>query len=228
MIIGNGLLANSFTHYRDYDDLIIFASGVSDSKCTSLNDFQREEKLLIKTIEENPNKKIIYFGTCSVYDKDLSKSEYVIHKLKMEGVVTNLHDNFLILRLPNIVGSGGNPNTVFNFLYNQIRTSKPFDLWENATRNFLSIEHLVKIVSSILSIEENRNKIYNIANTKAFKIPFVVGAMESFLNTKAVYNVIQKGCDVLIDTSETEDITREIIEIKEKNYIQYLLKKYYT
>ena len=35
MVIGNGLIAGQFNKYRDNDNVIIFASGVSNSKETN-------------------------------------------------------------------------------------------------------------------------------------------------------------------------------------------------
>ena len=63
MIIGNGLIANSFLD-SDLNNIIIFASGVSNSKEENLLEFDREKKLLLRIIYENFNKKIVYFSTC--------------------------------------------------------------------------------------------------------------------------------------------------------------------
>ena len=35
MVIGNGMIANRFMSYKNDEDIIIFASGVSNSKDTS-------------------------------------------------------------------------------------------------------------------------------------------------------------------------------------------------
>jgi len=45
MIIGNGLLAGSLKDF-DREDCVSLASGVSDSKCSDIVEFQREEKLV--------------------------------------------------------------------------------------------------------------------------------------------------------------------------------------
>ena len=54
MIIGNGLIATAFKKSNEnYDNVIIFASGVSDSKETTQACFDREEKLITDTLNEN-------------------------------------------------------------------------------------------------------------------------------------------------------------------------------
>jgi hypothetical protein len=45
MIIGNGLLAGSLKNF-DREDCVFLASGVSDSKCTDIEEFGRERNLL--------------------------------------------------------------------------------------------------------------------------------------------------------------------------------------
>ena len=55
MIIGNGLIANLFREH-DRENVVFFASGVSNSLETEKSAFLREEDLLRKTLEENPEK----------------------------------------------------------------------------------------------------------------------------------------------------------------------------
>jgi hypothetical protein len=51
MIIGNGSLANIFIEkFKDDENIIIFASGVSSSKETRESEFNREKELLLKTL----------------------------------------------------------------------------------------------------------------------------------------------------------------------------------
>ena len=52
MIIGNGLIASIFSDI-DSDELLIFASGVSNSTCASDNEYLRERNLLIESINKN-------------------------------------------------------------------------------------------------------------------------------------------------------------------------------
>ena len=67
MIVGNGLIASLF-YDVDREDVIFFASGVSNSLETELSEFQREEDLIRETFTQNPDKLFAYFSTCSIYD----------------------------------------------------------------------------------------------------------------------------------------------------------------
>ena len=98
MIVGKGLIASLFAE-DDRKDIIFFASGVSNSLEDRPEEFSREEKLIKKTIEENQDKTFVYFSTCSVYDSSKTVSDYVLYKLKMEQLVKNSCDKYLILRV---------------------------------------------------------------------------------------------------------------------------------
>ena len=104
MIIGNGLIANGFDKYRYNDDVLIFASGVSNSMENNENEFNKEYELLKDSIDI-PSK-LIYFSTCSIVD-DSNKSPYILHKIKMEKLIRENSNNYLIFRLPIVVGNIG-------------------------------------------------------------------------------------------------------------------------
>lgn len=120
MIIGSGLIASLFTNH-DREDCIFFASGVSNSLETKKSEFLREENLIRKTIGENPEKTFAYFSTCSIYDLSKTESPYVLHKLKMEQIIAEHNSKYIIFRVSNAVGKGGNPNLLMNYLIRSVK-----------------------------------------------------------------------------------------------------------
>ena len=141
MIIGRGLIASIFAQY-DEDDLLIFASGVSNSLEVRAAEFEREKSLLINSLNSYPDKKIIYFSTCSICDPSKQESPYVLHKLAMEKLIDGHAQRSIILRIGNVVGHGGNPNTLFNFLSNCIRNDLHFTLHSKAGRILIDAAHI--------------------------------------------------------------------------------------
>ncbi len=125
MIIGNGMMANAFEKYSNDNDIVIFASGVSNSKAKDKDAFHREESLLSKTIKENPEKTIVYFSTCSIYDDSVNKTAYVLHKKNMENLIYKLCQHFYIFRLPQVIGKTKSP-TLVNFLFTALSTCFSF------------------------------------------------------------------------------------------------------
>lgn len=181
MIIGNGFIANMFMKYQETDTVCIFASGVSNSQNQDHSLFQRETDLLLETLDNNREKLFIYFSTCSIYDTTLVNSEYVKHKLKIEKLIEQSGNAYIIFRISNPVGYASNPNTIFNYLINKINAGENFVVWSGAMRNFIDIEDLLTIASYIIDRKSYKNTIINIANTQNFAILDIVIILEHVL-----------------------------------------------
>ncbi|MBP8060858.1 MAG: NAD-dependent epimerase/dehydratase family protein, partial [Cloacibacterium sp.] len=149
MIVGKGLIASLFTDV-DQEDIVFFASGVSNSLETEKSAFLREENLLRKHLTENPEKIFIYFSTCSIYDSSKNGSLYVNHKLKMERLVEDLATKYLILRVSNAVGKGGNPNLLMNYLVNSVKEEKIINVHTLATRNLIDADDIKNITLELI------------------------------------------------------------------------------
>lgn len=104
MIIGHGDVASVL---QDKDDLIYFASGVSNSQETRGSEFRREMDLLLDQIDKQ--KKIVYFGSLSIFYAD---TPYTRHKRKMEQYI-KMFPEWAIIRIGNI-NWGTNPHTLIN------------------------------------------------------------------------------------------------------------------
>jgi len=108
MIIGNGDIASALP---DRDDLLFFASGVSNSKETRESEYEREKNLLMK---QDFDSHLVYFSSLCVF---FSNNRYAKHKLEMEKIVKTYFLQWTIIRLGNI-DWGNNPNTLINYLRN--------------------------------------------------------------------------------------------------------------
>jgi len=227
MIIGSGLVATSLTPI-DSSDKVFFASGVSNSTETRISAFSREQELLEQTLKQYRNKLFIYFSTCSIYDDSVNQRPYIHHKLKMEKLIQTSGVRFLIFRLSNLVGRGGNPNTIMNYFVSHIKQEEEFDLWTNSTRNLLSTDDMVFVVRSILK-KQVFGHIINVAYHTSFSVLEIVDRIESFFDIKAnVRHSVNKGTKVSIDTAFISSYLTQIDEQRQvSNYITYLLNTYY-
>ncbi len=106
MIIGSGDLAGVLP---ERDDLLFFASGVSNSQETDESEYAREVDLLLK---QSRASHIVYFSSLATF---YSETRYAIHKIVMEEFVKNKFLHHTIIRLGNITW-GNNPNTLINYL----------------------------------------------------------------------------------------------------------------
>ena len=227
MIIGNGLIANVFGDYKENDNYVIFASGVSDSTNMDESAFKREEQLLNEITTLYKEKIIIYFSTCSIYDTQKKSTSYVLHKLKMEEIIISKNINHLIFRVSNPIGFTKNTSTFFNYFIDKINKDEQFELWNNSYRNIIDIEDMFKICDYIIKEKKYINSIINIANPKNYKIQTIITAIDKYFNKKSNYKVIEKGSEPLINTTTAEDVISILkIEINE-GYIEKLLSKYF-
>lgn len=226
MIIGNGLIASLFADC-DQENIIFFASGVSNSLETKKEEFLREENLIKKTITENPNKVFIYFSTCSIYDSSKAESQYVLHKLKMEQIIIQLCPQYLILRLSNAVGNGGNPNLLINYLVRSVKNSETINVHTEATRNFIDTEDIKNIVIQLIK-NKNFNKIINIAYPENYTIIEILEILENFFQIKPKLNLVKSGSGYLIDIPDIQDYFNQYALTNKETYLHKILEKYYS
>ncbi|KFC24069.1 NAD-dependent epimerase/dehydratase family protein [Chryseobacterium sp. FH1] len=226
MIIGRGLLASIFFE-NDREDTVFFASGVSNSLESRPEEFLREENLIRKTIGENNDKIFVYFSTCSVYDSSKTGSDYVLHKVKMEQIIKNLCDRYLILRVSNAVGQGGNPNLLMNYLIRSIRNNETINVHTKATRNLIDAEDIKKITFNLLD-NQILNKIVNVAYIQNYAIIEILEIIERFYDTKLDLNLIKSGSGYDINVPDVEEYFRNNGLTNKESYLCNILQKYYS
>ena len=226
MIVGNGLIASLFTEC-DQENIIFFASGVSNSLENKKEEFLREENLIRKTIAENPNKVFIYFSTCSIYDSSKAESQYVLHKLKMEQIIIQLCPQYLILRLSNAVGNGGNPNLLMNYLVRSVKNKEIINVHTKATRNLIDVEDIKNITNQLID-KRYFNKIINIAYPENYTIIEILEIMEKFYQTKLYLNLVKSGSGYGIDTHDVESYFIQHALTNKETYLHKILEKYYS
>lgn len=217
MIVGNGMIARSMISV-DRDDTIFFASGVSDSKVVQDEKFERELNLIKSFSKEK--KKIVYFSSVPYY---ISNSFYRSHKLKAEETVKKLYENFLILRLPQVVGKGGNPNNFFNFFVSSIMKKEPLTI-RNELRSLIDIEDVVKLTDELLN--KKFEGIFQINYIEKMKVFEIIQMIAEEINKDLVIQEIQESSLEIEENAEfVENILKEK-NIKQQYYTRNLIKKY--
>ena len=145
MIIGNGLIATAFKKSNEnYDNVVIFASGVSNSKETTQSCFDREEKLITDTLNENKNLKFIYFSSVLA---GTFNNEYYNNKIKFENLIKSQCSDYMIIRAPQIIGENGNKNNIVNTFKNLLIKNEKITVFTNIKRALLDVNDLVNIVN---------------------------------------------------------------------------------
>lgn len=221
MIIGNGLIAKSLKNI-DTENYLYFASGVSNSLETRSSEFEREFSLLKNSIIQHKENKLFYFSTLSVNDLSKQQSPYVLHKLEIENFIKENCKNYIILRVGNIVGKGGNPNTLFNFLKTQIIQGSNFMLHQKARRLLLDIDDITEFLES--NCANVNNQTINFAYPYYYDLKEIVEAIRNKLQKEANYQESDEGDFYKVDFDESvNDFFRGI---DAENYLKNLAEKY--
>ena len=227
MVVGDGMVAKSFCQYDKRDDVVIFASGVSNSKIKIIEEFEKEYYLLKTTFIENPGKKLVYFSTFNLYDPIERSSPYCVHKLNMEAYIKNTVPNYHIFRLGHVVGCSTNQYTILSFLYNAIKEGTSFNLWKFASRNIIDIEDISKLCSYYIDNDIYLNQITDVCNIKNTSVPDIVKIIEEMLNKKGVYTIIEAGGSPEVYNSEIGKVASELGIYFDESYPKKVIYKYY-
>lgn len=227
MIVGNGLLAKKLMKF-DKNNFCFFASGVSNSNETSQFQFDRERKLLLEVlrdIETKENITIVYFSSCGI---EFESSPYFSHKQLMESLIKKHSKKYYIFRLPQVVGSLGNSNTLFKYLEKSISNNEKIKVWKYAKRNLIDIEDVVKATNLIIVNDCHINQTVNIATPYNLSIVSILQYVEKKFNISVDYQLIDKGEPVDIDIKEINSIVdvEDFFYGGESEYMNNLIGKY--
>jgi nucleoside-diphosphate-sugar epimerase len=226
VVVGDGMMAQAFRAFESRKDVVIFASGVSDSNETSEAAFRRESNLLTKTRAAYRDALLVYFGTCSVNDPERRATPYVRHKLAMESVIASSECPWMIFRLPLAIGPIHRSPTLGNFLHRRILRGERFEVWTRSTRYPLDVDDAVRIVSRLIGDQSMWRRTINIA-LRAFHVVDFVRVMEQITQRKAVYELVEKGGHYELHCPEVNALAAEMGLDRSEAYLERVLRKYF-
>lgn len=227
MVVGSGMIAKAFGKYADDKDVVVFASGVSNSGSKERQGFEREKQLLLQTIAAHPQKMLLYFSTCSIYDPSLQQSTYVQHKLSMEACIQQKASRYIIFRVSNPIGITNNPHTVLNYFVSHIKEQKHFTVWQYASRNLVDLDDVLHICELVVQHQQFHNSIVNVANPVNYPVTAIIDAIEKHFSITGKYDVAEKGNSPLIDTTAIQPLIKKLHIAFDSHYLDGLLKKYF-
>ena len=163
----------------------------------------------------------------SIFDKSLRKNGYIKNKIFIENFIKKKVQNYLIIRLTQVVGYNKNPNTITNFFYNKIRNKKSFKLWDKTHRNLIDIDDLITIFKNILKKKFKRKSELNIYNTKSIASKKIVLILSKILNLKPNYKLIRLRKNINYIYKKNLKSYQFSYLFNDKNYNMKVLKKYY-
>lgn len=221
-------MAKIFIEYNDSSDIVIYASGVSNSKETDVEAYAREKSLLMDILTTHSEKTIIYFSTTSVYDPELSSNIYCQHKLAMEKLVHDYATSYHIFRLSEVVGYTDNNKQIVSYLVDNMKRRKIINIWKNATRHLIDVIDVRKICGEIIEKKLFLNTCVNVSSSKRTGIKELVEIIENILGIKVSYKLVDRGSDYIIDISEIQPIVESLGIDFQDAYLVNMIRKYYA
>lgn len=230
-IVGKGFIAKNLIKIKKEiikSGYIFYAAGISNSKINSQYELKKEISLFKKFTYKNNNNKIIYISTADVTNNLSNNSKYVLNKIKIEKIIKKRFENYIILRIPQIIGKSKNKNTLINFFYNKIKNKKEIKLYTNVKRNILDITDVLKIIKKILINKKINNRIIVLSNRYSIKPIQIVRIFEKKLNIKANFYYVKSPKQKwnLYFKKNLKYFNKANIVFK-KNYLLKSINKYY-
>lgn len=193
-IIGKGFIAKNLIKINRSiikSGYIIYAAGISNSQIRSKNQLNREINVFRKFLKTYSCQKIIYISTADVTNNLKNKSKYVKNKITIEKIVIKNFKDYLIIRIPQIIGKSNNKKTLVNFFYNMIKSNKKIKLFEGVFRNILDIDDVVKMIEVIVLNKKVKKKIITLSNKYSLKPIQIIQFLETKLGKKANYQLFK-------------------------------------
>jgi nucleoside-diphosphate-sugar epimerase len=225
MIVGTGLIANAFSKGNfDHTNFIIFASGVSNSREERIEEYEKELTLLTNTLNDNQDKKLIYFSSCNITSADTSV--YLQRKELIENYIKRNVLNHLILRLPNVVGHSTNRFQLLNYFYFTLLEQKDLTVKVNYIRHLLDVDDLPKVLKLLTTLQIEAS-ILNVAFNNGIKVKNIIEILEVAVGLR--FKNIEEDDgenDYLINNSTFLEYVKDLNQFNTKP--EDIIKKYYS
>jgi nucleoside-diphosphate-sugar epimerase len=226
VIVGHGLLARAFApRFGNDPDIVVFASGVSNSAETDAGAFHREEELLQEALAASA-RRLVYFSSCGVVASGEPATPYMTHKGRMEALVL-ASPGGLVLRLPQVVGRTENPHTLTNFLHRHIEEGLPFEIWSRAERNLIDVDDIVAIGSAMIDADDEAGRTQSIAARDSTPMPEIVRIFERVIGRRANCAYLPRGAPLPIDSAEAQRLAGVLGLDLGSGYAERIIGKYY-
>jgi len=225
MVVGNGLVASAFEEFKEEDDFVIFASGVSNSQEKDSQAYLREFEMIKSHLKLDSC--FVYFSTASIADESRSHSHYIQHKKDVEAYIAENASDYVIFRLPIVVGRSQNPHTLTNFLYNTINTGRPLNVYRKAIRYLIDIDDIAHLLPQFLTSGFCRNATVNVAFDNGIEVSDLIHIFESVIGKEANATQLDVGTHFEIDNRIFSEFLEKIGYEAASTYNQQLIAKYY-
>lgn len=220
MIVGNGMIAKRF---REFDDpkFCLFASGVSNSCENNIEEFHKEADMLRYYIKAFTHRRFVYLSS-SLVDTGL-KLPYYEHKKYMEKIIEYESNNYLIIRLSQVLGKKGNPNTLINSLSTKIKNDNPISVQKDTYRGIIDVDDFFIMFPFLI---QHHNKIITFSYVERVQVIDVACILYNYYKKQPNIIFSKKGHSVPRENSDCIPYILRNLCINPEDYTEKVINKY--
>jgi len=231
----------------DKFDILIYLASSTPSK-DKINKLMIKKNIVgfKKILDSNCSfKKIVLFSTISVYGDIISNlitektkfnrpNYYGKSKIQMEDILKeyakNNYSEYLILRLPGVIGNFISYNTFINkIIFDLYNEKKVF--YNNPKQFFNNVVHTLtvfKIIEKFIKTSSFSNQIFNVCSSKPTKLIEIIKVIKKKFNSKSIINVgkDKKGFQISYKKLKKFNLPISKTKVEIMKTIQFYLSKY--
>lgn len=213
MIDGSGQLfeyiSKNIHKYNLDDNYYIYVEHEKRAQYVS-TDFE----LICSTIlKKSSTKTLIYISTTSILDSEEKETDYAQFNLKVEQFIQSNINEYLIIRLPIIIGL--NMNGLIEYIYESLVTKKTINVHKNACRYIIDVDDILYYINTN---KDKKNQIINFALCDSFTIIEIIDAFSEIIKMPYNFNLINKGTCFQV---------QPLTNLNPQEYLSQVLNKYY-
>jgi len=236
-IIGYGFIAQGLNKLaKETRGSVIFASGVSNSLCDNQIEYDRECNLLYNQIRycKNNNLKLVYFSSAgTIYEKSNEDKDehsplfpstlYGKNKVFFESVIIHSGVEYLIIRLPNVVGFNQNKIQLFPALILQAMNEKAY-IYQDAARDLIDIDDLCDILYALIK-KDIKNEIIVAASGYTISVQDIFNEIQRVLGRESEITLLRGGDRQSFSTKKLNYLLSGKLKFTQ-DYYRHLIQKY--
>jgi nucleoside-diphosphate-sugar epimerase len=141
----------------------------------------------------------------------------------MENLIKENSDNYLIFKLPQVIGESGNKTNLINYLINSITNEDEIVIYENISRSLIDVDDVVSIVH--FCKKKVKNKTLNVSGIEKISVLNLCKKIGRILKKPPIIIIRETGNSYDEWGVENSVIVKKNLD-EPKGYTNRILKKY--
>ena len=220
IIYGGGMMASALRSAKEISGAV-FAAGISNSLETNELEYLREKSELLTFLRANAAARVIYFSS---FVAAAGQSRYAQHKRDLERLISAEASDYIVLRLPQVVGRTAN-RTLVSYLVRAARRKETITVQKNAVRRLVDVDDVGRLISRFIEKGVTR-EVISVGPRNPLRVMDIVAKIELILGMEVSYKLVDDGDQQLADLSRAAELLDSDDPIFRAAYQPAVLEKY--